>query len=280
MNGSETISITTFLKDRNCLVIGGLLLCGLTGCQTAVPPKEETPENKSPTPEILEVLPENTEKPISRDTELIIRFSLPIDPGTVIVNQEDNQCSGNVQLSADGFQTCIRIKSPSVASDRQEFKFTPQGIYKPGRRYRLRLTSGIKTLEGGTLKEKEHPETFTMYSTQLLGAPGNDRGLAIHVLSDVAGQEIELLAFDCFERAPHYHYGPRNKDIRIYWDTTLVPDTLEWTLKQFASGNLPNLIERAGYPGIVAELDKDLIISKVKDESAPRALEIRAANAK
>jgi hypothetical protein len=108
----------------------------------------------------------------------------------------------------------------------------------------------------------------------------NDRGLAIHVLSDVAGQEIELLAFDCFERAPHYHYGPRNKDIRIYWDTTLVPDTLEWTLNQFASGNLPNLIERAGYPGIVAELDKDLIISKVKDEIAPRALEIRAANAK
>ena len=56
----------------------------------------------------------------------------------------------------------------------------------------------------------------------------NDRGLAIHVLSDVAGQEIELLAFDCFERAPHYHYGPRNKDIRIYWDMTVHPDPLRW----------------------------------------------------
>src|SRR6476646_1448501 len=39
------------------------------------------------------------------------------------------------------------------------------------------------------------------------------RGLAIHVLSDVAGQEIELLAFDCFEQAAHYHYGPRNQDV-------------------------------------------------------------------
>ena len=77
-----------------------------------------------------------------------------------------------------------------------------------------------------------------------------DRGLAIHVLSDVAGQEIEILAFDCFEVAPHYHYGSRNKNIRLYWDTTVVPDTLEWTLEQFKSGKLPAMIDRAGYPGV------------------------------
>ena len=108
----------------------------------------------------------------------------------------------------------------------------------------------------------------------------NDRGLAIHVLSDVAGQEIELLAFDCFERAPHYHYGPRNKDVRIYWDTTLAPDTLRWTLDQFKEGKLPSMIERAGYPGVVAELDTNLVLSKVEKEIEPRALAIRAANAK
>ena len=68
--------------------------------------------------------------------------------------------------------------------------------------------------------------------------------MAIHVLSDVAGQEIELLAFDCFEGGPHYHYGPRNQDVRIYWDTTVVPDTLEWTMNQFKSGKLPGMIER------------------------------------
>ncbi len=108
----------------------------------------------------------------------------------------------------------------------------------------------------------------------------NDRGMAIHVLSDVSGQEIEILAFDCFERAPHYHYGPRNKDIRIYWDMTLVPDTLRWTLDQFRGGKLPEMIGRAGYPGIVAELDTDLILSKIEREVEPKALETRAANAK
>jgi hypothetical protein len=104
--------------------------------------------------------------------------------------------------------------------------------------------------------------------------------MAIHVLSDVAGQEIELLAFDCFERAPHYHYGPRNKDIRIYWDMTVAPDTLRWTLDQFKEGKLPSMIERAGYPGVVAELDTELVLSKVAKEVEPRSLATRAANAK
>ena len=108
----------------------------------------------------------------------------------------------------------------------------------------------------------------------------NDRGLAIHVLSDVAGQEIELLAFDCFERAPHYHYGPRNKDIRIYWDNTLVPDTLRWTLDQFKAGNLSDMIQRAGYPGVVADMDRELVADTLANQIEPRALAIRAANAK
>ena len=94
------------------------------------------------------------------------------------------------------------------------------------------------------------------------------KGQAIHVLGDVAGQEIEILAFDCFDRSPHYHYGPRNKDERIFWDTTVVPDTLRWTLDQFKDGKLVSMIQRAGYPGIVAELDAQLIQSKLPEVEA------------
>jgi hypothetical protein len=108
---------------------------------------------------------------------------------------------------------------------------------------------------------------------------GNDRGLTVHVLSDVAGQEIELLAFDCFEKGPHYHYGPRNQDVRIYWDKTLVPDTLSWTLEQFKGGKLPAMIERAGYPTIANALDRELVADVLEHQVEPRALAIRAANA-
>jgi hypothetical protein len=107
-----------------------------------------------------------------------------------------------------------------------------------------------------------------------------DRGMAIHVLSDVAGNEIELLAFDCFEGGPHYHYGPRNQDVRIYWDTTVDPDPLEWTLKQFQAGKLPAMIERAGYPTIAAGLDRELVATKLEKEVAPKAMAMRAAHAK
>lgn len=94
---------------------------------------------------------------------------------------------------------------------------------------------------------------------------GNDRGPAIHILGDVAGQEIEVLAFDCFDNDPHYHYGPRNKNIRLYWDTTAVPDTLRWTLDQFKNRKLPSMIDKAGYPGVVAELDEELIQARLVD---------------
>ena len=97
-----------------------------------------------------------------------------------------------------------------------------------------------------------------------------DGGLAIHVLSDLAGntgrvftEETELLAFDCFRDDPHYHYGPRNKNHRIFWDKTLVPDPLGWCLDQFKSGKLKAMIERAGYPGVAADLDEGLLTSVI-----------------
>ena len=93
-----------------------------------------------------------------------------------------------------------------------------------------------------------------------------DGGLAIHVLADLAGtpgrhytEETELLAFDCFWDSPHYHYGPRNKNHRIFFDKTLVPEPLTWTLNQFKNKRLAAMIERAGYPGVAADLDLDLI---------------------
>ena len=110
-----------------------------------------------------------------------------------------------------------------------------------------------------------------------------DGGLAIHVLADLAGtpgkhytEETEILAFDCFWDAPHYHYGPRNKNHRIYWDKTLVPDPLDWTLGQFKAKKLRDMIERAGYPGLANDLDQNLIESLLPDMEQ-RAMEMVAA---
>jgi len=100
------------------------------------------------------------------------------------------------------------------------------------------------------------------FGLEMRRLPMGDGGLAIHVLADIGGtpgkkytEETELLAFDHFWNGAHYHYGPRNKNHRIYWDRTLVEDPLAWTLEQFETGKLPAMIQRAGYPGIAADLD-------------------------
>ncbi len=110
-----------------------------------------------------------------------------------------------------------------------------------------------------------------------------DGGLAIHVLSDLSGntgrvftEETELLAFDCFWDGPHYHYGPRNKNHRIYWDKTLVPDPLSWCLDQFKTKKLKAMLDRAGYPGVAADLDEELVAAVLPNVEA-RALEMQGS---
>ena len=112
------------------------------------------------------------------------------------------------------------------------------------------------------------PGTNIRFGLEMRRLPMGDGGLAIHVLADIGGtpgkaytEETELLAFDHFWNGAHYHYGPRNKNHRIYWDRTLVEDPLAWTLDQFETGKLRAMIERAGYPGIAADLDMEKIAS-------------------
>jgi hypothetical protein len=122
------------------------------------------------------------------------------------------------------------------------------------RRNTVRHNRGTDVIEAGNIR-------FGLE----MRAVGQDGGIAIHVLGDVAGQEVELLAFDCFRSYPHYHYGPMCKNERIFWDTTLVPDPFEWTLDQFRTGKLPAMLTRAGYPTVAAALDEELVAGKLSE---------------
>jgi hypothetical protein len=93
----------------------------------------------------------------------------------------------------------------------------------------------------------------------------NDRGVAIHVLGDVGNEEVELLTFDCFEVAPHYHYGPRAKNQRLYLDKTTVPSPLEWALDLLQFGKLSPMLERAGYADYAARLNPSSVAESVAE---------------
>jgi hypothetical protein len=124
------------------------------------------------------------------------------------------------------------------------------------RRNTVKHNRGTDIFEAGNIR----------FGLEMRRQAGGDGGLAVHVLTDIGGstgrsyvEETEILAFDCFWQAPHYHYGPRNKNHRIFWDKTLVEDPLGWVFEQFENRKLGAMIERAGYPGVAADLDLEKI---------------------
>ena len=169
-------------------------------------------------------------------------------------------------------QVADEIDMDAVKASLAEVDATAREKFATGRNT-VKHNRGTDVFEAGNIR----------FGLEMRLQNSGDGGMAIHVLADLAGtpgrhytEETELLAFDCFWDAPHYHYGPRNKNHRIFWDKTLVTDTLGWTLDLFKTGKLPAMLERAGYPGVAADLDQDLISSIIPDMET-RAREMVAA---
>jgi len=152
---------------------------------------------------------------------------------------------GQIALAIDPSQLMLTL-------DEVEAKACEMAV---SRRRTVRHNRGTDVIEVGNIR----------FGLEMRVAGGGDGGIAIHVLGDITGQEIELLAFDCFRIYPHYHYGPRYKNERIYLDKTLVQDPFKWVLEQFKGGRLPAMLTRAGYPTVAAALDEGLIAAKLPE---------------
>jgi hypothetical protein len=175
-------------------------------------------------------------------------------------------------LRTAGYEDIARkVDAQKVNQVAGEIESAAREIFATGRNT-VKHNRGTDMFEAGNFR----------FGLEMRKQAGGDGGLAIHVLADLAGtpgrtymEETELLAFDCFREAPHYHYGPRNKNHRIFWDKTLVEDTLEWTLEQFRTGRLRDMISRAGYPGVAADYDQTAV-DNIFPEMARRAREMQA----
>ncbi len=172
--------------------------------------------------------------------------------------------AGYPEIAAATNLEAVREVLPDVEGCARELYAAKRNTVKHNR--------GTHIFEAGNIK----------FGLEMRRLPVGDGGLAIHVLADLAGstessyvEETEILAFDCFWDGPHYHYGPRNKNHRIYWDKTLVEDPLGWVIEQVENNKLGAMIERAGYPGIAADLDQDKIAA-VFQEVKKTARELQA----
>lgn len=91
---------------------------------------------------------------------------------------------------------------------------------------------------------------------------GGDEGVAIHVYAELEGKHTELLRFDCFNDAPHYHYGPDSRDERLFLDCTADGDPIPWVLERLRTRMVPMLV-RAGYPDTARQLDHSLVAERL-----------------
>ena len=80
-----------------------------------------------------------------------------------------------------------------------------------------------------------------------------DGGVTLQVLGPVGDEETELLRFDCFRKAPHYHApGENTQETKI--DPVAFGDGCDWVYEQL-SQNLRALLEQGGFSQLPERLD-------------------------
>jgi hypothetical protein len=103
-----------------------------------------------------------------------------------------------------------------------------------------------------------------------------DRGPSLQILGEVDGNPVQLLRFDCFENAPHFHYDPHGKNNRIFLNMARVTDPIAWTM-DYLHGNIASLVRIAGYGRLADQLDEAALtaalpgVEKALRDSVPRA---------
>ena len=85
-------------------------------------------------------------------------------------------------------------------------------------------------------------------------AIGDDGGASIEVFGDVDGKDLQVLRFDCFRKAPHYHHAPMGKNINTARDTAAVGDGVDWAMAQVRD-NIPEMLKAAGYDELADRVD-------------------------
>jgi hypothetical protein len=83
---------------------------------------------------------------------------------------------------------------------------------------------------------------------------GDDGGVTIEVFGDVEGKSVQVLRFDMFDKAPHYHHAPFGKNINTPLDPREVGDTAKWAMTQIRS-NIPEMLKTAGYETLAGSVD-------------------------
>lgn len=108
----------------------------------------ETTTGDTP-PTVAEVSPAELATGVAADAAIAVTFSEAMAPATITTNTADAGCTGALQLSADGFATCVRMAAAPASGDDQTFTVTPLAPLSSATTYQVRVLGEV-TDAGGT----------------------------------------------------------------------------------------------------------------------------------
>ena len=90
---------------------------------------------------------------------------------------------------------------------------------------------------------------------------GVEEGPSVHVFGTVEGSFEEILRFDCFDKAPHYHYGFSYIDQPpVPIDPAAVGDPLAWVCSCIQS-RLPEMLARAEASALATDCSPESLLN-------------------
>lgn len=143
---------------------------------------KETKIDSTTAPILVSMEPTDGARKVNRNAKIVLSFNEPLDPLTVSVNTNDNECSGTIQISTNEFKRCVRMNSISLRDNSKRIILTPAGIYAARKFHKIRLNAKIKNLSGLSLKEGITTKLgFQTSWSKQIGTSGNDTGFATAV---------------------------------------------------------------------------------------------------
>ncbi|RHX85754.1 Ig-like domain-containing protein [Leptospira stimsonii] len=110
-----------------------------------------TQTNDSTAPQLAQLLPNNNQISVARNRVFQLDFTEKMNPTSFVLNPVNNSCSGTIQISADNFNTCVRLNS-NVRHDENRLGLSHSFFLidplAPQTTYKIRLTNGIQDLSG------------------------------------------------------------------------------------------------------------------------------------
>ncbi len=80
-----------------------------------------------------------------------VTFSEPMDPTTIGVNTGDDECSGSLQVSSDGFGSCVQMTGQPTSSDDTTFEVVPTAELLSATYYEIRVTTAATDAAGNPM---------------------------------------------------------------------------------------------------------------------------------